>query len=76
MGCLYEDRMEGYCTLTLNDDGEFTFDCEDLQGSEDGYCVCSDDPYPSYICDSYESDWTCPDCGVDLNVEECNCENE
>ena len=39
-----------------------------------GNCVCDDDPDPSYTCDQYMSDWECPECGQDCNVEECNCE--
>ena len=60
MGCIYS-HFEGKCTLEL----------EDL---EDGYCGYDCDPDPSYGCDCYESDYTCHDCGADLNVEECNCD--
>ncbi len=41
---------------------------------ENGYCSCSEDPDPSYTCDSYESDYVCPECDQDLNVEDCGCE--
>ena len=62
MGCIYHD-FKGKCTLSDEMDN----------GSENGYCVCDDDPDPSYSCGDYESDYYCHDCGVDLNVKECKC---
>lgn len=72
MGCIYEDN-EGKCSLALDGDGELE---QDMQGSDNGDCVVSDDPDPSISCDSYESDWTCLECGADLNAEECSCNEE
>ncbi len=40
---------------------------------KNGYCAVEDDPNPADSCDSYESDYTCYDCGVDLNVSDCEC---
>ena len=59
MGCIYSDSNEK-CTI----------DYEEL---EDEYCVFEDDPDPSVCCSSYESDWVCNGCKLDLNVEECEC---
>lgn len=72
MGCIYEtngfDVDAGICTLW--EDGAI-----EIQGcDEKGYCVVSEDPDPSRNCDCYESDYTCSECGADLNVEECDCE--
>jgi hypothetical protein len=42
--------------------------------SEERYvCAVDEDPVPS--CESYESDDECPNCGVDLNNLECECED-
>ena len=76
MGCIYENNgfgpEAGICTLCDEDDLT-----NGPEGSENGVCVCSDDPDPSYSCDSYESDYVCRDCGADLNVFfECECERE
>lgn len=69
MGCIHEDRMDGKCSL-----------CDSIVGmlgcDENGHCVVSEDPDPGYSCESYESDWECPECGMDLNVEECECEED
>ena len=73
MGCIYEDRCDGLCMLSLNDDGEFDKESEQ-QGSENGICVVSEDPQPSDNCDAYESDYQCNECGADLNIEDCECE--
>ena len=70
MGCIYQNR-EGECTLASDTYGNLT---EEMEGSDDGYCVCSDDPSPSDTCGSYESDYTCRECGADLNIEECGCD--
>jgi hypothetical protein len=75
MGCIYEnngiDEDGGRCTLC--DEGDWE---NGPPGQENGFCVCSDDPDPSFTCDSYESDNVCYDCGVDLNVEDCQCVDE
>lgn len=76
MGCLYEDRMEGYCTLCMDDDGEPDFEQLQQGCDEGGVCVVSDDPDPSENCDKYESDYTCNECGQDLNVNDCTCDDE
>lgn len=74
MGCIYEthgfDTDAGTCTLWDADDGIEVAGCGD-----DGICVVSDDPDPSYSCDCYESDYNCSECGADLNVEECDCDS-
>ena len=75
MGCIYEnngfDEDAGRCTLCDENDPD-----NGPEGSENGFCVCSDDPDPSDTCQSYESDYVCHECGVDLNVAECECEDE
>lgn len=76
MGCIYEDRCDGLCSLATNNDGEFDAECAQQGCDEEGMCVVSDDPDPSHSCDAYESDWSCVDCGVDLNVEDCECEED
>ena len=75
MGCLYEDS-EGVCTLSLDDDGLVDKDNIQQGCGDDGICVVSCDPNPGYSCECYESDYSCPDCGMDLNVEECTCGEE
>jgi|WetSurMetagenome_2_1015567.scaffolds.fasta_scaffold1917859_1 hypothetical protein len=73
MGCIYKNNGFGsdaeVCSLC--DDDDLT---NGPEGSENGICVCSDDPDPSDSCQSYESDYVCNECGVDLNVAECECE--
>jgi hypothetical protein len=59
MGCIYSD---------------FEGNCDQNPELEDGICIYEDDPDPSYGCQYYESDYTCPTCGQDLNVDECDCE--
>ena len=63
MGCL-NCSFDGVCQVADE------FDVPD----EGGFCVCESDPDPSVSCSMYESDYTCPECGTDLNVEECDCE--
>ena len=41
---------------------------------DEGFCICSDDPDPNVLCDTYESDNVCSECGADLNIDECDCE--
>ena len=67
MGCLY-CNFDGECELYSNDNGP--------SGQVDGVCVVDEDPNPADSCEFYESNWTCPDCGVDLNVEECKCDKD
>ena len=73
MVCIYEnngfDEDAGRCTLCDENDPD-----NGPEGSENGFCVCSDDPDPSDTCQSYESDYVCHECGVDLNIGECECE--
>lgn len=72
MGCIYEDR-EGICTLSIDDDCK-PIKLQLMQGAdEDAFCMTSGDPVPSDNCDSYESDWSCEECGVDLNEEGAGC---
>lgn len=76
MGCIYENNGMG------SDGGLCYFHevdgCVDdtLGMDEKGFCCVSDDPDPSYGCANYESDYTCMECGADLNVEDCGCEDE
>jgi len=58
MGCIYKDS-DGVCTMGVK---------ESLDG-----CIYEDDPDPSDSCASYESDYVCSECGIDLNVEDCEC---
>lgn len=47
MSCIYSD-FDGKCTIWGPEiDG---WGCND-----EGYCICEDDPYPSYTCENYES---------------------
>lgn len=67
MSCLYSD-FNGLCSLH---DPNL-----DMNGCDtEGLCLCEEDPDPSYTCDSYESDYVCPECGCDLNNDECECED-
>ena len=76
MGCIYEDRSDGTCTLATDSEGEFD-KAQAQQGCDDcGNCCVTDDPDPSVSCDAYESDWQCYECGVDLNVDDCECEED
>ena len=72
MGCIYENNSfgenGGKCYFFVSDNEEME-SCD-----ENGYCMVSDDPDPSYSCDRYESDYTCSECGYDLNVGECECD--
>ena len=52
MGCIYEETSGEY-KCTIWDAGIEIQGCD-----EEGHCICSDDPDPSVMCDSYESDWT------------------
>lgn len=76
MGCIYEEQMTGNCTLSVNNEGDFDPEHKQQGCDECGVCIVSDDPDPSYSCDSYESDYACPECGEDLNVNDCGCEEE
>lgn len=70
MGCIYEN-FEGECGMFDGDNSIDNLGCD-----EEGLCICSEDPDPGYTCESYESDWCCNECGADLNIEECSCEEE
>ena len=74
MGCIYENNSfgedAGRCTLC--DESDFD---SGPAGQENGICICTDDPDPSYTCDSYESDYTCSECGADLNLGDCECDD-
>ncbi len=65
MACINEN-FNGDCDLYG------VFDCNEC--CVDGVCACSDDPNPAESCPNYESDNICFNCGVDLNVDECECE--
>jgi len=76
MGCIYEDRCDGMCSMSTNSDGELDKEQKQQGCDDEGICVVSDDPDPARSCDTYESDWSCHECGVDLNVNECECAEE
>ncbi len=65
MGCNLQDNSDGRCTIA--EDGI------EVEGQEDGICVCSTDEDPGVVCSGYEPDWVCDSCGVDLNVVDCEC---
>ena len=71
MGCIYEDNGfdEGCGSCSLWEEEIEMNGCD-----KKGICVCSDDPDPSFMCEYYESDYQCFECGADLNNEECACE--
>lgn len=68
MGCQQAD-FDGKCHMW--DENIEMNGCD-----EHGNCVCDCDPDPSYTCDQYQSDYECHECGQDLNVNECTCEDE
>lgn len=69
MGCIYEDCFTGLCGLVGDGDK-----CDGLGIDNEGVCVVSEDPDPALICYNYESDSQCPECGIDLNVDDCDCD--
>lgn len=71
MGCIY-NNFDGDCQFFDAEDGDTSPEGCD----EEGICICEDDPDPVDTCQSYESNWTCSECGQDLNVDECGCEDE
>jgi len=48
MGCIY-NGFDGKCQM-------FDPNFENHGCDENGTCICEDDPDPSYLCGSYESD--------------------
>ncbi len=73
MGCIYETN--DMCSLCLDRDDKLDMEALQQGCDDDGVCVVSDDPDPSYSCDAYESDSACPFCDTDWNVvEECDCD--
>ncbi len=76
MGCIYENsgfsEDSGKCSLWDDDDVGNGFDA--MGTDKEGFCCVSDDPNPADSCESYESDSTCFECGQDLNVSECDCD--
>jgi len=66
MGCIYSN-LDGECGLWDENIGKPGCD-------EEGFCTCEEDPDPNVLCDSYESDNQCSECGTDLNIEDCDCE--
>jgi hypothetical protein len=75
MVCIYEDRCDGKCTLSTDDDGEYNAQYAQQGCDSEGFCVTSEDPEPDASCDAYESDYQCNECGADLNVvDDCDCE--
>jgi len=75
MGCIYNSNGigidAGVCSLWDEDAG---VEIAGVFDDPNGYCGADDDPDPSYSCDHYESDYYCFECGIDLNVEECDCD--
>jgi hypothetical protein len=47
MGCIYSN-VDGECQM--HDEGI------ENPGCEGGFCICEEDPDPSYLCEMYESD--------------------
>lgn len=75
MGCIYSNH-EGICSLCDNETphlnpagAEYNDEIEEYE------CVCEEDEDPGYMCDVYESNWICPECGADLNLENCQCDD-
>lgn len=71
MSCMYISNNlginAGKCTLW--DDSIERPGCDSK-----GYCVCEDDEDPSIVCEDYESDNQCYNCGADFNLDqECTC---
>ena len=63
MSCLYESNAlddAGRCQM-------FEPDIENAGWSEDGQCVCSEDPVPSFTCEMFE----CSSCNNE-GCEECD----
>ena len=50
MGCIYSN-FEGECSMWDKDHPIDNMGCDD-----EGFCICGDDPDPSYTCETYESD--------------------
>ena len=69
MGCIYHNYEEE-CSLFEKDHPGSPQGCD-----KDGFCSVNEDPVPEDNCENYESDWSCRECGVDLNKEECECED-
>ena len=51
MGCIYNEFGTGKCQLFDEDEGIERAGCDD-----EGFCICDDDPDPSYLCEDYKSD--------------------
>ena len=69
MSCLYKSNWADSGKCELWDDTIEMPGCDN-----EGNCICDNDPDPSYLCGDYESDYKCSDCGVDLNIGDCECE--
>jgi hypothetical protein len=67
MACIYED-YNGYCTYDANIELPPT-----MKGKE-GECAAVGKDYDN--CDCYESMQYCDDCGADLELEQCTCEED
>ena len=73
MSCIFQDLMDGKCTL-------FCDEIERPGCNDDGICICADDEDPSFLCEDYDSgddfDDVLPDddeCETDCegNCEDC-----
>ena len=76
MACIFEDQCDGRCLLGLDNDGMFDKNNAPEGCDDDGECAVSDDPNPADGCSGYESDHLCTGCDVDLNIDECECDDE
>ncbi len=72
MGCIFKD-LEGKCSLAMDTLGNYE-ENSDIEGCDIEGCSVDSDPCPLDSCSNYESDYTCYECGADLNIEECTCE--
>jgi hypothetical protein len=72
MGCIYQ--VNAFCGDDAGKCNMWSKDIEMNGCDDEGFCICSEDPDPNVLCDTYESDNSCSECGVDLNIDECECE--
>ena len=76
MGCLYNlDWDTDMCQMVDRDENDKPIGNMPGGCDEKGYCICDSDEDPNYMCESYETDNPCYECGADLNIEECECED-
>lgn len=74
MSCIYECRNSGLCSISTDSDEQPIVNQMERGCDAEAVCIVGDDPDPSMNCDGYESDNTCSECGIDLNVDDCDCD--